>query len=113
MVLEDDETPDRVTMELSDPSQLMLLRAWLEDLPEAQVALEPGTAAPGELGAIDVLTVLAGSGGLVAAVKVLPEFIRSRRTGFHIQTTVRGQPFTLNASNIDDVLPILERLLGD
>jgi hypothetical protein len=60
-----------------------------------------------------VLSVLVGSGGAVAAIRVLPDFIRSRRSGFRIETTVKGQPFVLDATNMDEVLPILERLLGD
>jgi len=57
--------------------------------------------------------VLAGSSGLVAAIKILPEFIRSRRSGFRIETTVRGEKFVLEATNVQDVLPIVERLLSD
>jgi hypothetical protein len=59
--------------------------------------------------------VLAGSSGVavVAAIKTLPDFIRSRRSGFRIETTVHGRPFVLDATNVDDVMPILEQLLGD
>lgn len=113
MQLKEDDRPVGIGLGLSDPSQLALLRTWLENVPGAEVAIEPGTIALGELGGMDVLTVLAGSSGLVAAIKTLPEFIRSRRTGFRITTTIRGQSFTLDVSNVDDVLPVLERLLGE
>ena len=73
----------------------------------------PGVPGAGEQGALDVLTVLAAGGGLVSAIKVLPEFIRSRRSGFRIETTVRGEKLVLEASNVDDLLPVLERLLRD
>jgi hypothetical protein len=60
---------------------------------------------------MDVLTIAASSSALIAAIKILPEFIRSRRSGFHIDVTVKGKSFTIDASNVGDVLPILERLL--
>ena len=49
----------------------------------------------------------------MAAIKILPEFIRSRRSGFRIETTVRGEKFILEATNVQDVLPLVERLLSD
>jgi hypothetical protein len=102
----------RVVLSVSDQSQL----GWLEDflgwaIPDvsvSRIAAQPGA---GEQGALDVLAVVAGSSGLVAAVKVLPEFLRSRKTGLSITMTVDGQPFTLTATSIDEVMPILERLL--
>jgi membrane-associated two-gene conflict system component 1 (EACC1) len=102
-----------VELAVSDPAQLSSLRDWLRGQPDVSVAVTPGTPGPGEQGALDVLTVLAGSSGLVAAIKVLPEFIRSRRSGFRIEATVRGEKLVLDATNVDEVLPVLERLLGD
>jgi hypothetical protein len=104
---------------VSDPSQLSSLRDWLRDWlrtqPGFEVAVVAGTPGPGELGALDVVSVLAGSSGVAvaAAIKTLPDFIRSRRSGFRIETTVHGRPFVLDATNVDDVMPILEQLLGD
>ncbi len=60
---------------------------------------------------MDVLTILGGSGALVTAIKILPEFIRSRRSGFHVEVTLKGKTFIVDASNVGDVLPILEKLL--
>jgi Effector Associated Constant Component 1 len=97
---------------MSDQSQLASLRDWLRGQRSIAVAVSPGKPGPGEQGALDVATVLASSSGLVAMIKVLPDFIRSRRAGFRIETTVRGEKFTLDATNVEDVLPILERLLG-
>lgn len=47
----------------------------------------------------------------MAAIKVLPEFLRSRKTGLSITMTVKGERFNLTATNVDEVMPILERLL--
>jgi hypothetical protein len=104
-----------VTLELavSDQSQLPVLREWLRGQQGVQVTVMPGMPGDGEQGALDILTVVAGSSGLVAAIKILPDFIRSRRSGFHIETTVRGKALVLDASNVEDVLPLLERLLDE
>jgi hypothetical protein len=105
--------PDSIDLAVSDQSQVASLRSWLLELPGLAVTLAPTDPGPGELGGLDVLTVLAGSSGLVAAIKTLPDFIRSQRSGLRIETTVRGQPFVLDASNVDDLLPVLERLLDE
>lgn len=108
-----------IELAVSDPSQLSSLRDWLREglrtQPGFEVTVVAGTPGPGELGVLDVVSVLAGSSGVavVAAIKTLPDFIRSRRSGFRIETTVHGRPFVLDATNVDDVMPILEQLLGD
>lgn len=99
-----------VALSVSDPTQLQSLKDWLRGQ-GVSVAQSPGVPGPGEQGVLDALTVLAGSSGLVAAVRVLPEFLRSRRSGLRIETTVNGERFTLDATNVEQVLPILERLL--
>jgi hypothetical protein len=103
----------RLEFAVSEQSQLIPLRDWLSAQPDVEVAVTPGTPGPGEQGALDVLTVVAGSSGLVAAIKVLPEFIRSRRSTVRIETTVRDEKFILDATNVEDVLPIIDRLLRD
>lgn len=102
---------DTVQLAVSDPAQLSSLTRWLTAAGQVQAKRVPGRPGPGELGAIDVLTIAASSSALIAAVRVLPEFIRSRRSGFHIEVTVKGKSFTIDASNVVDVLPTLERLL--
>jgi len=108
---------DGITLAISDPSQFSALRDWMRGQPGVRVAMIPATPGPGELGTLDLVSVLVGSGGVVAAlktaIKTLPDFIKARRTGLRIETTVKGQPFVLDATNVDEVMPILERLLGD
>jgi hypothetical protein len=102
-----------IQLMVSDQSQFAALRDWLRGRPGIEVAVTAGMPERGELGALDVLTVLGGSTGAIAAFRTLPNFIRSRRSGLRIETTVHGQPFVLDATNVDDVMPILERLLSD
>lgn len=98
---------------VSDPGQVPSLRDWLRAQPDVTVGLMSPEPASAELGVVDVVTVLASSGGMVTAIKTLPEFIRSRSRRIRIEATVRGRRFTLDATNIDDVIPIMERLLDD
>lgn len=102
-----------MVLSVSDQPQLASLRDWLRSQRDAEVVLRPGSPGTAEQGALDVVTILASSSGLVTAIRILPEFIRSRRSGFRIQTVVRGEEFVLDAANVADVMAILERLLGD
>lgn len=105
-------TFEHVELQVSDHAQLGALQEYLRlAVPDVRVLRDAGQPGPHEQGALDVLTMLAGGSGLIAAIKVLPEFLRSRRTGVSITMTIKDQPFTLTATNIDEVMPILERLL--
>ena len=106
------EVGEPIELTASDPSQLGALQGFLKwTAPGVSVSRNAGKPGIGEQGAFDVLVLLASSSGLVAAIKVLPEFLRSRRTGLSITTTVKDKPFEITATNVDEVIPILERLL--
>jgi hypothetical protein len=103
---------ERAELSVSDQSHAMALRKFLPlAVPDAKVSLGAGIPEAGELGALDVIEVLASSSGLIAACRMLPEFLRSRRTTLSITATVRGEPLTFTATNLDEVLPVLEKLL--
>jgi hypothetical protein len=104
---------DRVELAVSNPADLSSLRDWLRAQPDVEVRLASGVPAPGELGVADVVTVLASSSGVVAAIKTLPAFLRARSPKLRIEATIRQRRFTLDATNVEDVLPIIERLLAD
>ena len=105
---------EMLTLEPSDPAELAALRSWLETMARVRVEQVAGTPAPGEQGAADYLEVIAGSGGLIAAIRVLPEFLRARRSSFKIRTRLKdGREFVLEAANAGDLLPVMERLLDD
>jgi Effector Associated Constant Component 1 len=107
------EDTERVELTVSDPSQLGPLQSYLKWAAPAAVGLSRIGGAPGtgEQGALDVLVLLASSTGVVAAIKVLPEFIKARKTGLSITATVKGKPLKITATNVDEVIPILERIL--
>lgn len=106
------ESSQGVALSVSDPAQLGPLEKFLRwAVPDAGVSRIAGSPGPGKQGVLDALTVLVGSGGLLAVVRVLPDFLRSRRSGLSVTMVVRGEPVTLTATNIEEVMPILERLL--
>lgn len=56
-----------IELAVSDQAQFPVLRDWLRGQPGVEVRVVAGTPGPGEQGTLDVLSVLAGSSGLVAA----------------------------------------------
>jgi hypothetical protein len=109
----DDEAPERVQIVLavSDQAELRPLAQWLESERDVTVRRVPGDPGLGEQGVLDVSTY-AGTSALVSAIRVLPDFLRSRRTGLQVTVTIADQAFTLEAGSID-VLPALQRVLVD
>lgn len=105
--------PAGIKLSVSDHAQSASLEELLRLTPGLQVSRLSSQPALGEQGALDVITVLASSSGLVAAIRILPTFLRSRRSGLSITTTIRGRVFVLDATNIDDIMPVIERLLDD
>src|ERR1700677_4478673 len=91
----------RAQLTLSDQSQLRALREFLR------------WAAPGarvlQIQRLDMLTLLAPTSALLAAVRLLSEFLRSRDT-LTITITIDSTSVTLTATNVADVLPALKAL---
>jgi hypothetical protein len=76
---------EHAELSVSDNSQLASLADFMRlTTPNVRVTRLAGHAGPFEQGALDTLMIVAESSVLVAAVKVLPEFVRSRKTGFSI-----------------------------
>ena len=103
---------DYVDLSISDQSQLVPLRDFLAlTVPDARVSVSSEAPASGAQGVLDTLVLAASGGGVVAAIRVIPEFLRARRSGISITAKVKGEPFTLTATNVDEVMPLLERIL--
>ncbi len=119
----------RADLAVSDQTQLRALREFLGwAVPGVRVLLISGGFGRGRPGqddrpaglgdrhppdesAPDILALVASTSGMVSAVRLLPEFLRSRRTPLSITITVQGKSVVLTAANVDDVIPVLERLL--
>jgi hypothetical protein len=103
------ERDTRADLAVSDYSQLGALREFLGwAVPGIRVLLIPGRPAGSGR---DILALLADRDGLLAALRILPEFLRSRQGALSIAVTVKGTSVVLTAANVEDVTPILERLL--
>jgi hypothetical protein len=111
---------DKIPAELavSDHSQVSVLEAYLRMVAPGAVITRQSAKAEqsewGELGALDVLTIVADSGVLIAVVNSLPSFLKSRKRGISVTVTNKsGKKLVVTADSTDDVLPILDRLLND
>jgi hypothetical protein len=99
----------RAELTLSDRSQLRALRDYLSwAAPGVRVLQLPGR----ERAVLDQLTLLGTGDDIVTVVKLLPEFLMSRRTDMAVTIIVEGTPVTLTELNIDEILPPLARLLA-
>ncbi|MEO5876483.1 MAG: hypothetical protein ABIS86_06230 [Streptosporangiaceae bacterium] len=88
------------------------LRRWVARAPDVGVETVQADIRPGELGAADTLTVLAGSGGaLVVAIRTLPDFLRARRTNVTIKVKVGETTFEIDVKNAEDMVPLIEQLI--
>jgi hypothetical protein len=110
--------PGTAELSVSDYAQLGPLVEYLHlALPDVRVTRAPGRPGPGEQGALDLLTVAADSSVLVAVVKVLPEFLRSRKAGLTVTVEVkrRGKEkrFTMTGDDAKDIIAVLDRFLDD
>ncbi|WP_327713489.1 hypothetical protein OG912_20650 [Streptomyces sp. NBC_00464] len=107
------EATHGVKLAVHPQSELSSLRKWLTLTPGVEVHQEAGTPGSGEQGAFDTLSVVAGSTGLVAAIRVLPQYLRAKRSDVAVTVEVRGKKLTVDAKNVEEIMPILERLLDD
>jgi hypothetical protein len=99
-------------LSVSDYAQLSSLADYLRlAVPGMHVTRNPGRPGRGEQGALDVLMIAADSSVLVAAIKVLPEFLRSRKPGVTVTVAVQGKRLTVTADNADEVIPVIDRFL--
>lgn len=102
-----------VELSLSDYGQLGSLENYVRlAAPEVGLTRVSGRPGSGEQGALDVLTALADSGGLIALVKVLPEFLRSRKSGMSVEMKLPGRGhIKVTADNAADVMAAIEKFL--
>jgi hypothetical protein len=104
----------RVDIEPTDHSQLAPLHEYLRlGAPDVRTTRTSAQPSRGEQGVLDILTLVASSSSLIAAIKVLPEFLRSRRSSVSITITAKEKKITLTATNIEEVMPVLEKLLDE
>ena len=106
----DRRDPGEAELCISDQSQLGSLMGYLcLATPDIRVTRVPGRPSKGEQGALDVLMLVGDSSVLVAAVKLLPEFLRSRKADVSVTVRVKGKRLTLTAANTEEVIRVIDR----
>ncbi len=106
-----------VEISVSEQSELASLSRHLKRAPGVQVERVPGTPGPGEQGVWDLLQVAAGSGGaLVIAIKMIPEFLKSRSKPT-VSVTVKlsadgSKDIVINAASGEDAFRLLDKALN-
>lgn len=50
---------------------------------------------------------------LTVAIRSLPEFLRSRRSNITVTVTIGDETRIINAANVADVMPLVEKALGE
>jgi Effector Associated Constant Component 1 len=102
----------RAELTVSDQSQFGALREFLGwAAPGIRVLTIHGRPLRSEQGPADLLALLASSSAVVAAIRILPVYLRSRKSALSITITVAGTSVTLTAANAAELIPVLERLL--
>lgn len=102
----------RIELTVSD-GQIAALHGWLDGMPGVSVRRVAGMPDAGDLGVQDILIAVASSSGLIAVIRVIPEFLKARRSNITITATIDGKKFSMTGSNVKDVMPILERALNE
>jgi len=106
-------TDVRVDISISDPAELTALARWLGSQDGVRVQREAATIEPGHLGIPDLLVLFGGGSTVLGALKMLPDFIRSRRSDIHVEVTVKGERVIIDAKNANKALEALaERVIG-
>lgn len=96
--------------------ELVSLTAWLQSQRELQGQIRPVTRPPAaeELGgAVDLLTVALGSGGVVGMVlaRALTTWLTNRHSDVSLTVTTQTGTVTLEAKRVSDPLPLLQEVL--
>lgn len=108
--------PGSAELSVSDHAQLRSLAEYLElAVPGIEVTRSGGRAGRGEQGALDVLMLVADSSVLVAAIKVLPEFLRSRKSGVSVTVTITGKrkQLTVTAEDTGHLQRVIEKFFDE
>jgi membrane-associated two-gene conflict system component 1 (EACC1) len=97
---------------ISDPAYLGSLQGLLQwAAPGVRVLPVPAAPGPDGSGDLPALALTASTGGLAAAVTIVPEFLWSRPAGLAVTISARGDAVTLTAATLGEGLAAAQRLL--
>ncbi|MDG4797897.1 hypothetical protein [Micromonospora sp. WMMD1082] len=105
----------RITLSADDsPGEIDSLYTWLHGTSGLTVDFTAGAPPAGRQGAADLVTVVFGAGGAgLVVVQVLRSWLESRRSIVKLHVKIGDREFDLDATNADEILPLLEEFLRD
>jgi hypothetical protein len=105
----------RAEISVSDPAQLISLAELLRWAAPGVRVLPVHAPGPDGIvtgpGNLSGLVLEASTGGLIAAISILPGFIRTRPPGLSVTIAARGGALTLTAAHLDELMPAAGQLL--
>jgi Effector Associated Constant Component 1 len=103
-----------VQLSSANPEVRILLREWLLSADNVRVTEEAAKPASGEQGTLSYILVTGGVSAVVAAIRVLPDFIRSMRESITVTVTKRDGKSTttieLKAENTKEIPALIKRV---
>lgn len=103
-----------VEFEVADPDDFDVLYAELRGFPGLAVEAVAAPVSEGEQGsAMDFLTVACSGGAITAALQLFKAVVESRGPSFSLKMRRGKDRVEINASNIEEMLPVLKELLDD
>ena len=55
--------------------------------------------------------MLGSSQVLITAIRILPDFIRAKKSDFKVTATLNGTEYSIDAKNVEDVTETMKRIL--
>ncbi len=96
-----------------DPGDFDALYSELRGTPGVQVKAVPTKVVDGEQGSVlEFLTVACSGGAITVVLQIVKSLLESRGPKFSLKIRRGKDRFELTADNVDEVLPVLEDLLG-
>lgn len=102
-----------ISIATSELAELSSLQNWLDLVPGLAVTRNSAHPDAGELGAPDTLTAVGTSWSIATALRAIPDYVRSRKSDVQVTITIKEQKYTLDVTNVDSVIPVIEHILDD
>ena len=107
--------PSHIDIYVDEPGDFRSLHQWLRRTRGLTVEAVSALPAPGQQGSgWEFLSAAFASGGAgIAALQTLRAWLESRRSNLSVRVKVGDTEVGVTASNVREVMPILEKLLSE
>lgn len=105
--------PDVVEVSARDPDDFEVLYDELRGVPGIQVDAVTAPIAEGDQGSVlEFLTVACSGGAITVVLQIVKALVESRGPKFRLKIRRGKDRLEVTADNVDEMLPLLEELLG-